>query len=507
MGRAAGVIAVIGALCAGSAHPVLGRELRWYRRWPMSNLVPAKPVFTTREPLTFNLRLHSPERALTFCLEDPRGWEVHFFERPSGLRPFDSDRPGRWTVRCRVPPLEPKLTKLALPRRGKHTVVLVLRPRDYEYVDRRGAKPAAEVLPVGQWRATVGLHVVMGEDPAGAKKKINDHHGAKWANRFLQFTVITERFAKGRPARGGEKDDCDLRLAMPVEEPHTIAVDGWHEASVDTEVELHSADHAWLLLRGATLNMHDRMWIDRVELKDNAVAVRSVEARWNGKYGRNTRYRPCFALHVGKLPGGRHEVTWEIAGATIAKAEFDELDRPEQHTLLKTEPKTVKLGFKVAWHPLELRMAKNRPGDWPTSEVTLEKAAADATAVVRATLTGAPKPLFRQPGARRGWFVRGTEDKPGGHVSMYRCRQEAKLVEALSGDLKPGPLTVEYWYVRRASAPGWPAKQTLLPAGTAVILLMKTKTEAGKVLPDTEWNRLEVKRLLGKPHQPDRRDK
>ena len=29
---------------------------------------------------------------------------------------------------------------------------------------------------------------------------------------------------------------------------------------------------------------------------------------------------------------------------------------------------------------------------------------------------------------------------------------------------------------------------------------------AVKVLPDTKWNRLEVKRLLGKPRQPDGRD-
>ena len=70
---------------------------------------------------------------------------------------------------------------------------------------------------------------------------------------------------------------------------------------------------------------NDRVWVERIERRENQIVVVANEAIWQGKYFKNFTYFNVIGLNLGKLQPGNYEVKWMIKPLL-----FDKFDQPSQ---------------------------------------------------------------------------------------------------------------------------------------------------------------------------------
>ena len=505
MRRAAATLGVLGAavLCLDLARGAEEGEggVPWWAV-PRVAIKPAKMFFTSREPLVFEITLESSSRELLrVCgAEDLRNWAIRLWEIKG---------PGRWEAKYVGPRKEWPVDPVFLGREKPHVMPLVIRPQDFDYIDAKGKGAARKALPTGPYHILIRIATGAAPEPGP------DDKGRPWTGKIEtvhdgRFCVVTERFEKVRANPPAEGENAYGTLpALPVEEVDRIPLPEWYKLSQNADPALTAKDQVWVLLRGDVLNENDRVWIESVDLRTTPKRILVVVARWKGEQITNVTYRPYFAVHLRELDGGEYSVEWQIQEATFTEERFDENDRPVKHVLAEGKLEAVKTTFKVAKDPLAEWAEKERPKDWPTSEVEIEQAARQAVHAVRAKATGKDESDPTETAHYHTSFIRGDGENIGGTVE-WSCRsQKVKVVEVLTGNWKLEERTIYYRYIRSGTVPTWAKKQNPLAEGADVILFLDKDAKVLKVLPDTEWNLRTVRKLLprgGAPKKPEAAD-
>jgi beta-lactamase regulating signal transducer with metallopeptidase domain len=132
------------------------------------------------------------------------------------------------------------------------------------------------------------------------------------------------------------------------------------EGRVLENLDLSSGSDSWLLMRGKTLDMHDRIWIENIERRGNRIVIQATQAVWQDDYERNVPCRPYFGVNLGRLPEGKYEAEWHISSTTFEKPEFDATERPKDALPVNGPAQVVKTSFVVVLLELEAQVILDR---------------------------------------------------------------------------------------------------------------------------------------------------
>jgi hypothetical protein len=136
-------------------------------------------------------------------------------------------------------------------------------------------------------------------------------------------TVLRE--LKDRSARGtlsdqrqivrgdsGKWSDVHTLLHVPSlsRKPQSMPLDEWMDEQAGKPAGTTIADENWLVFRTRQLDDNDRVWIEKIERKENEFIVTMHEAVWQGNYFKTFTYHEVSAVNLGKLPTGDYTVTW-----------------------------------------------------------------------------------------------------------------------------------------------------------------------------------------------------
>jgi len=123
---------------------------------------------------------------------------------------------------------------------------------------------------------------------------------------------------------GKWNDEPRLQHAPPIgRKPAKVTLDDWADQLLAKEVPLTADDEAWLIFRTKQLDDNDRVWVERIERRENKVTVVVHQARWQGRYQKTFTYYPVIAVNLGKLEEGKYDVQWVVKPLAFVKFEGD----------------------------------------------------------------------------------------------------------------------------------------------------------------------------------------
>lgn len=123
---------------------------------------------------------------------------------------------------------------------------------------------------------------------------------------------------------GKWNDDPRLQHAPPIgRKPAKISLDDWADQLLKEEFQLTPDDDSWLIFRTRQLDDNDRVWVERIERRENRFTVVAHQARWLGRYQKTFTYYAVIAVNLGKLEPGKYEVQWVVKPLAFSKFEGD----------------------------------------------------------------------------------------------------------------------------------------------------------------------------------------
>ena len=123
---------------------------------------------------------------------------------------------------------------------------------------------------------------------------------------------------------GKWNDAPRLQHAPPIaQKPAKTSLDDWADQLLERDFQLTTADEQWLIFRTKQLDDNDRVWVERIERRENKVTVVVHQARWQGRYQKTFTFYSVIAVNLGKLEEGKYEVQWVVKPLTFVKFEGD----------------------------------------------------------------------------------------------------------------------------------------------------------------------------------------
>lgn len=123
---------------------------------------------------------------------------------------------------------------------------------------------------------------------------------------------------------GKWNDAPRLQHAPPIaQKPAKTSLDDWADQLLEKDFQSTTADDQWLIFRTKQLDDNDRVWVERIERRENKVTVVVHQAQWQGRYQKTFTFYSVIAVNLGKLEEGKVEVKWVIKPLTFVKFEGD----------------------------------------------------------------------------------------------------------------------------------------------------------------------------------------
>ena len=123
---------------------------------------------------------------------------------------------------------------------------------------------------------------------------------------------------------GKWRDEPGLQHAPPIEtKPAKTSLDDWADQLLEKKADVSTADHAWLIFRTKQLDDNDRVWVERIERRENAITVVVHQAKWQGRYFKTFTYYPVIAVNLGKLEEGKYDVQCVVKTVTFTHFDGD----------------------------------------------------------------------------------------------------------------------------------------------------------------------------------------
>ncbi len=155
---------------------------------------------------------------------------------------------------------------------------------------------------------------------------------------------------------GKWRDEPGLQVAPPIgQKPAKVSLDDWADQLLEKEVPPAAGDDAWLIFRGKQLDDNDRVWVERIERRENAITVTVHQAKWQGRYFKTFTYYPVIAVNLGKLEEGKYDVHWVVKPLAFAQFEGDGKatpgNWPKDEKPVDQKPAELRVALTVAKSP------------------------------------------------------------------------------------------------------------------------------------------------------------
>jgi len=154
---------------------------------------------------------------------------------------------------------------------------------------------------------------------------------------------------------GKWNDEPRLQHAPPIgQKPAKLSLDDWADQLLKKEVQLNADDDNWLIFRTKQLDDNDRVWIERIERRENRLTVVAHQAKWKGRYQKTFTYYPVIAVNLGRLEPGKYEVQWTVKPLTFVQFEGHGKPTdnwPKDERLADQKPTELNLTFAVGKSP------------------------------------------------------------------------------------------------------------------------------------------------------------
>jgi hypothetical protein len=150
---------------------------------------------------------------------------------------------------------------------------------------------------------------------------------------------------------GKWNDEPRLQHAPPIEQkPARTSLDDWADQLLAKEFQPTPGDDNWLIFRTRQLDDNDRVWVARIERRENRFTVDVNQAKWQGRYQKTFTYYPVIAVNLGKLEPGKYEVQWRIQPLAFTKFDGDGKPMnnwPKDERPADQKPGDLRLSFTV----------------------------------------------------------------------------------------------------------------------------------------------------------------
>ena len=155
-----------------------------------------------------------------------------------------------------------------------------------------------------------------------------EHSWVKVLKDLAKRDTLQDGFQRVRGDSGKWNDEPRLQHAPPSElKPANVSLDDWADQLLDQKFIPTSRADNWLLFRTKQLDDNDRVWIERIERRENQFTVVFSHAVWQGRYFKNFTYYNVYAVNLGKLEPGKYEAKWITK--PLAFSNFDGTGRPQ----------------------------------------------------------------------------------------------------------------------------------------------------------------------------------
>jgi hypothetical protein len=151
---------------------------------------------------------------------------------------------------------------------------------------------------------------------------------------------------------GKWNDEPRLQHAPPIgKKPAKLSLDDWADQLLSREFQPNADDDSWLIFRTKQLDDNDRVWVERIERRENRLTVVAHQARWQGRYQKTFTYYSVIAVNLGKLEPGKYDVQWVIKPAAFTQFEGDgrptSNNWPKDERLLDQKPVELNLALTI----------------------------------------------------------------------------------------------------------------------------------------------------------------
>lgn len=151
---------------------------------------------------------------------------------------------------------------------------------------------------------------------------------------------------------GKWRDEPQLQHAPPIgQKPAKMSLDDWADHLLERDFQLTPNDDHWLIFRTKQLDDNDRVWVERIERRENKLTVVVHQAKWQGRYQKTFTYYPVIAVNLGKLEPGKYDVQWTLKPHSFLKFEGDGKPTnnwPKDERPADLKPTELSLTFSVA---------------------------------------------------------------------------------------------------------------------------------------------------------------
>jgi hypothetical protein len=155
-----------------------------------------------------------------------------------------------------------------------------------------------------------------------------EHSWVKVIEDRAKRDTLQDGFQKVRGDSGKWNDEPRLQHAPPSQlKPANVSLDDWADQLLDQKFIPNTRADNWLLFRTKQLDDNDRVWIERVERRENQFTVVVSHAVWQGGYRKNFTYYNVYAVNLGKLEPGKYQANWITKPLVFSN--FDGTGRPQ----------------------------------------------------------------------------------------------------------------------------------------------------------------------------------
>ncbi|MDA1052715.1 MAG: hypothetical protein O3C40_19855 [Planctomycetota bacterium] len=182
-----------------------------------------------------------------------------------------------------------------------------------------------------------------------------DHSWTKVLKDRTKRDTLHDGFLKVRGDSGKWNDEPRLQHAPPMQQkPADVSLDDWADQLLAKEFKQSRGDDHWLLFRTQQLDDNDRVWIERIERRENRFTVVVSQAVWQGRYSKNFTYYNVYGVNLGKLEPGKYQANWNTK--TLVFSNFDGTGRPpdnwpKDERVADQEPSESSVSFTVVATP------------------------------------------------------------------------------------------------------------------------------------------------------------
>lgn len=176
------------------------------------------------------------------------------------------------------------------------------------------------------WFACIPL---LAQEQSPAPKGLPE--GDTWTRTLKDRTkrgMLHDAFERVRGDSGKWNDEPRLLHAPPIKtKPPKTSLDDWADRLERSRIRtLTSKEDNWLLFKTRQLDDNDRVWIERIERRENQFTIVLSEAIWQGRYFKSFTYYNVYGVNLGKLPPGKYDAKWVIQ--PLVFREFEGSGRP-----------------------------------------------------------------------------------------------------------------------------------------------------------------------------------